>query len=296
MFFCYLDESGTPEIPGTSSHYILVGLSIPVKYWQKVEQDINSIKHKYGLHDKEIHTAWLRRRYIEQRKISNFDLLPIDKRIFEIEKYRRAELLRLQKVNNKQYSQTKKNYKETTDYIHLTLEERENFLLEIASAISGWNFATLFAECIDKISFDPRRSAMSISEQAFMQVVTRFDFYLLNCTKEMNEKQYGLLLHDNNLTVEKKHAELMKSFQKKGTLWKDINHIIETPLFVNSGLTNMIQLADLCAYAIRRYLENNENELFDLVFQRVDIKNGKRVGIRHFPGSGCNCVICQSHK
>lgn len=24
MYFCYIDESGTPEIPGTSSHYVIV--------------------------------------------------------------------------------------------------------------------------------------------------------------------------------------------------------------------------------------------------------------------------------
>ena len=88
----------------------------------------------------------------------------------------------------------------------------------------------------------------------------------------------------------------MKTFHEKGTVWKNISHIIETPLFVNSKLTGMIQIADLCAYALRRYLENNETYLFDLVFERADIKDQRRVGIRHFPGSGCHCKICQSHK
>ena len=85
-------------------------------------------------------------------------------------------------------------------------------------------------------------------------------------------------------------------FHDRGTLRKNINHIIETPLFVNSRLTSMIQLADLCAYAIRRYLENNETDLFNLIFELVDINNGRKVGIRHFPGSGCTCKICQFHK
>jgi hypothetical protein len=88
----------------------------------------------------------------------------------------------------------------------------------------------------------------------------------------------------------------MKKFHQRGTFWKSIPHIIETPLFVNSNLTNMVQIADLCAYSIRRYLENDETQLFDLVFERADMRNQKRVGIRHFPGSGCNCKICQSHK
>ena len=115
MLLCYIDESGTPEITGNSSHYILAGLAIPVHRWKEAELDINKVKQKYGLEHNEIHTA-------------------------------------------------------------------------------------------------------------------------------------------------------------------------------------MIQIADLCAYAIRRYLENNETDLFDYIFQRVDINNGRKVGIRHFPGSGCMCKICQSHK
>jgi len=43
-------------------------------------------------------------------------------------------------------------------------------------------------------------------------------------------------------------------------------------------------------------LENNENELFDLVFERADKKHQKRVGIRHYHHSDCKCKICQSHK
>jgi hypothetical protein len=296
MFLCYIDESGTPELPGNSSSYVLAGLSIPVNKWKEAEQDVNRIKRKYGLEQAEIHTAWLLRKYIEQSKIPNFDSLSRDKRIYEVDKYRKEELFKLQKRNHKLYKQTKKNYTETSNYIHLSLTERKQFITELTQTVSNWNYARLFAECIDKVRWDPHRSNISISEQAFEQVTTRFDFYLLNCTKELDEKQYGLLIHDNNDTVAKKHTELMKTFHGKGTLWKDINHIIETPLFVNSKLTSMIQIADLCAYAIRRYLENKETELFDLVFERVDIKEHKKVGIRHFPGSGCNCKICQSHK
>ena len=295
MVLCYLDESGTPEIPGNTSHYVLAGLAIPVNKWKDAEQDIYKIKKKYDLEYSELHTAWLLRKYIEQSKISDFNILTKDKRIYEVEKIRKAELLRLQKSNAKQYAQTKKNYRETSDYIHLTFDERKKFAIELAQTISEWSFARLFAECIDKIQFDPHRSDKSISEQAFEQVTTRFDYFLLNQTKNENQKQYGLLIHDNNETVAKKHTELMKTFFEKGTLWKDINHIIETPLFVNSKLTGMVQIADLCAYAIRRYLENQETELFNLVFKRVDTKNNRRVGIRHFPGIGCNCKICHFH-
>jgi hypothetical protein len=296
MLLCYIDESGTPEIPGNSSHYVLAGLAIPVHHWKEAEQDIQNIKIKYDLRGKEIHTAWILRKYIEQAKIKDFDNLPTDKRIYETKKIRNTELLRLQNSRSKSYNQTKKNYKETEDYIHLTYDERKKFILELAQKIASWDFARLFAECIDKITYDPLRTNNSIQEQTLEQITTRFEYCLENYSRTKHSKQYGLLIHDNNETVAKKHTDLMKQFHEKGTFWRNIPHIIETPLFVNSKLTSMIQIADLCSYAIRRYLEKNETELFDLVFERADIKNQKKVGIRHFPGSGCTCKICQSHK
>jgi hypothetical protein len=58
----------------------------------------------------------------------------------------------------------------------------------------------------------------------------------------------------------------------------------------------MVQVSDLCAYALRRYLENGEGELFDLVFKRADRKGGIAVGIRHFADLACGCKICDAHR
>ena len=107
---------------------------------------------------------------------------------------------------------------------------------------------------------------------------------------------YGLLIHDNNETVAKKHTLLMRDYHHSGTLWTKLNHIIETPLFVDSQLTSLVQVADLCAYAIRRYLENNDSELFEYIFKRADRKSGITVGIRHFASSSCKCKICAAHR
>ncbi len=74
------------------------------------------------------------------------------------------------------------------------------------------------------------------------------------------------------------------------------NHQVETPLFVDSQLTGMVQIADICSYALRRYLENGENELFDKVFKRADRRGKATVGIRHFTTDGCSCSICSGHR
>ena len=84
------------------------------------------------------------------------------------------------------------------------------------------------------------------------------------------QRNYGLLVHDNNETVERKHTLLMRNFHAKGTLWINIERIIETPMFVDSQLTSMVQIADLCSYTLRRYVENGEARLFDIIYKRAD--------------------------
>jgi hypothetical protein len=297
MYLCYIDESGTPEIPGNTSHYVLSGLTIPIDKWKQCDIQISNIKKKFNLENAEIHTGWILRKYLEQSKIPNFEKLSYSDRKYEVEKQRHTTLLNLQKTNKANlYKQTKKNYIKTNPYIHLTYDERMNFIREIASTISSWTFARLFAECIDKIFFNPSATPVSIDEQALEQIITRFEYFLKNLDKSTHGKTFGLLIHDNNDTVARKHTLLMKKFHNHGTFWVDIDHLIETPLFVNSELTGMIQLSDVCCYALRRYLENNESDLFEKIFDRGDRKNGACVGIRHFSSTACSCIICKSHK
>jgi len=48
MYFCYVDESGTSDFGDSSTHFVLVGISIPVWNWKECEDDITQIKAKYG--------------------------------------------------------------------------------------------------------------------------------------------------------------------------------------------------------------------------------------------------------
>jgi len=244
----------------------------------------------------EIHTAWLLRPIREQRQIQNFSNLDFTARRAAVQRHRAAELLRRQTGRNlKPYYQAKKNFKHTLAYVHLTQTERLTVLQEVANRIGGWGFARLFAECIDKIHFDPLRTGRSVDEQAFEQVVSRFHHYLTR-SQLPDDARYGLLVHDNNETMAKKHTDLMRNFHTQGTLWTRVDRIIETPLFVDSGLTRMIQLADLCSYALRRYVEKGESDLFSRIFRRADRVGAVAVGVRHFTAPGCACEICLGHR
>ena len=121
------------------------------------DRDIRNIKKKFDLQDEEIHTAWLLRKYWEQNQINHFNKFNRSQRRRAVETFRDRNLLRL-KLNHarrKSYKKTKKNYRNTKNYIHLTLEEHHNFVEEIAGCVANWGFARLFAECIDKFHFDP---------------------------------------------------------------------------------------------------------------------------------------------
>ena len=304
MHLCYMDESGTPEPTGNTSHYVLAGLSIPIYHWGDADREVSKIKKKYELENSEVHTAWILRPYYEQKLIPNFDSLSYSRRRMDVSSLRHQEILKCQRLGNKEkLKQLKKSFNHTDAYIHLSLLERKSLIKELAGCVSNWGFARLFAECIDKTF--PVNSNQKNDEQAFEQLVSRFEQFLDNISipnpKVPGQKTYGLLIHDHNQTVCKKHTDLMKNFHKNGTFWTEIKHIIETPLFVDSELTSMVQVADLCAYALRRYLENGEQELFDLIFARADRKPGMggtpgaTVGVRHFTRRVCSCIICSKH-
>jgi hypothetical protein len=293
---CYMDESGTSSIPGNTSHFVLVGVSIPIWHWRDADRDITNVLARYDLAEDEFHTAWLLRKYLEQSQIPNFAGLDRAARRSAIQRRRTAELLRLQRSPDAgPYRQTKKTYKHTEPYIHLTFAERLTAAQDVADAVARWGFARLFAECIDKVHFDPKRAGRTVDEQAFEQVVTRFDRYLTNIQEPGASQNFGLLVHDNNESVAKRHTELMRRFHQQGTLFGQINRIIETPLFVDSKLTRMVQIADLCAYALRRFVENREMNLFKRIFARADRVGSRTVGVRHFTGLGCGCPICDAH-
>jgi hypothetical protein len=229
--------------------------------------------------------------------VPDFDTLTRTERRSEVERLRRAELLRLQRSPSlgRQYRQTRKNYRHTEAYIHLRESERRQFIEDIADSVSNWGFSRLFGECVDKVHFDPLRTGRTVDEQAFEQVVSRFEQFLQAETSDPARREYGLLIHDNNETVARKHTLMMKRFRQHGTFWTQVSNIIETPLFVDSQLTGMIQIADLCSYALRRFLENGERSLFEKVFTRAHRRGTATVGVRHFSDNSCSCDICDGH-
>jgi Protein of unknown function (DUF3800) len=126
MYLCYVDESGTSDIPGSTSHFVLAGVSIPIWHWRNSDSSVYAILARYGLGGKELHTAWLLRPYLEQSGIPDFERLDWAARRAAVERERNTYLLRLQRTRNSvTYRQAKKNFANTQSYTHLTLDERK---------------------------------------------------------------------------------------------------------------------------------------------------------------------------
>lgn len=294
MYICYLDESGTTQKGDQSVNFVYAGLAIPANTWKEKDVAISALKAKHGLDGAEIHTAWLLRKYVEQAIITDFDKLSRNERVKTVEDLRIGELNKLDlKGDLKKKRERMKLYRETSPYIHLTLEERRVFIKEVCECISSWDDARIFFHAIKKEKYDPTLNNVGgIYEDAFCQVITRFQNFLENISKK-GPTVCGLLVSDNNESIQGKLTKLTRSFHKMGAFWRDIPNIVETPLFVDSKQTSMIQLADVVAYSMRRYFDVGESDSFHILKPRFGRHRGKMESGRHFtPQETCQCQIC----
>jgi len=294
MHLCYVDESGVPELNQGTTHFVLLGLSIEAWDWRNQDRAVSVVKRKFGLGDAEIHTGWMTRRYLEQEKIPNFTSLDWPARRSQVRAERDAHLIKIDALKGSSAArELRKYYRKTDAYIHLTLDQRKDCLRELADVIGAWGNARLFAHSIDKSSFGVAPPAIPPREEAFTHVVSRFDRFL---TDTGGQDTIGLLAHDHDDTASDRITQLMRQFHASGTMWGNINRIIETPFFVDSRLTVGVQLADLCAYATRRFCEKAETDLFDRIWPRFHRVGTRVVGIRHYVRNRrCACRICVEH-
>lgn len=294
MRICYLDESGVAELTGGTSHFVFLGLTIPAETWGAKDAEITRVKQRFGLRGAEIHAAWMARRFPEQEQIAGFELLSEPDRRAAVLAARDRHLINKAAVKGlAAVQEDRKNFRKTAAYVHLTRAERVEALRQIADGVGAWADCVIFADCIDKTSFRGLPPVTPPYEEAFTQVVTRFHRFLTDQVPQ----DIGLLVEDRNETMARRLTDLMRTFQARGTRWTaQIDRIIETPLFVDSGLTSIVQVADLCAYAARRFFEQGERDLFDRIVGRFHTVGGRLVGVRHYTGTRrCVCHVCQRH-
>lgn len=291
MYLLYLDESGVPERhPSQTSHYVLLGMAVHEGTWFALETRLTSVKQRWArgpVEDFELHAGWLRRPYPEQAQIPGFEGLGMEARYAAVTDLRDQAREGWPKLSGKDRRRERKYQRLTDPYVHLTLGEREQVIDDALDVVGTYRRGvTLFAEAIEKARL---ASGVNPLDQAFTQVVTRFERFL----RRRKEPHWGLLVMDHNQSTAKRFTTMLHRFQRQGARWGDIDRVIEAPFFVDSGPSSGVQATDVCAYALRRYLENAEKERFEKIFDKFDRTSTGLHGIRHYTAPGCPCIICR---
>jgi hypothetical protein len=158
--------------------------------------------------------------------------------------------------------------------------------------IGGSARVSLFGAAIHKAAVSPADPM----EYAFEQVCNRFDRFL-GRLHLANNTQRGLIILDES-AYETSLQGLTKNFRTLGHRWGRLYNFADVPFFVDSRATRMIQYADMIAYAMRRYYENGDAALFDIISHRFDAVGGVIHGLVHYTpaGAGCNCIFCRQRR
>jgi hypothetical protein len=138
-------------------------------------------------------------------------------------------------------------------------------------------------------------------------LVARFDAFLKRTDDWKLQKSprrsidNGLLVLDQDYSTEASIFNQFLDYRKKGHPWGRMRHVMDVPFFASSNRVSGLQLVDICAYAVRRYLDksaaagSHEKMNFQRIFHRFDRDNfGRLHGLRHYvPTGACTCLICQ---
>lgn len=242
MYLLYLDASGTADLSDTSQTvYVLLGLSLHEGNWFALENRVKTLKQRYMLPGVplELHAAEICRSIREQELIQDFDQLD--------RPTRRAQVLTLRAQRNRSLT-------DSDGCLHLTRAERTRLYEETLDLVGSHEQIRLFAEVVDKPYLFRVTGKRHTAGHAFEQVVSRFDTMLQVFDGASNRVNNGIIVADVDPSSDLMRT-LTETFRTQGHSWGSLQHVIDTPFFVDSKIVSGIQLADMCAYAVRRYVE-----------------------------------------
>lgn len=296
VYLLYVDESGvTNPHSSQTSHYVLLGLAVHVGTWFALTRRVRDLKKHYALDGEtdglELHAAWMLRAYREQSLIPSFTELSRRARFEAIKCWRSSrQTNEWPAQSTKEVHREKKDFRKTEAYVHLTREEREALYLGALRVVAEHRRGiTLFGEAIDKRHLP---SAVDAAEEAFTRLIDRFEIFL----QHHEENPWGVVVIDRDSATENRFARMLARLQQQDHSRGGVDRVIESPFFLDSRANAGVQVADLCAFSVRRYLENGEREQFETIFPRFFRKGDALCGLRHFTDGDCSCLICAAPK
>jgi len=307
MYLLYADASGAPELQDQSRHYVLLGLCMHEGTWFALNRRLQTLKSRYcpAGDDFELHVKQFAVSINEQGQIPHFEEMSWTDRRARVLQWREQRINA--EANPAHKVRLRNKYRMTEPFIHLTRLERSRLLEDALDLIGDHIGIRLFAEAISKSHPAVVAGHIDLVHQAFGQVVSRFDAFLqqrhrwkLESTPRASMDN-GLLILDQDYSTEAAVRHQFHGYRQHGHPWGPVRHVIDVPFFASSEQLCGLQLADIGAYGVRRYVDTNavpgshEERNFQRIFGRFDQDNrGRLHGIRHFVASGtCNCLICQ---
>ena len=175
----------------------------------------------------------------------------------------------------------------------LDIAEARGLLKAVLQVVSAsYQTTRLFACAIHKKSF-PGRDPVEV---AFEDLCKRFDLFLGRLRAE-GDSQRGMLILDKT-TRETSLQKLSREFRKVGTRWGELKNIADTPFFVDSRASRLVQIADHIAYSVFRRYNSGDAQYFDIIAHRFDAFDGIIHGLVHkqLLMTGCTCPACLSRR
>ncbi len=134
--------------------------------------------------------------------------------------------------------------------------------------------------------------------EAFEGIVARFNQFLIT-RHHAQDPQKGLVVVATS--AQKRHTSLRlnyRTYRVQGTRLGYIHNLPLIPLFAEADATRLLQLADLVAYALRRYYEHKDAYYIDPLWSAFFQKNGRYAGLYHRTAQyrTCTCPACLTRR
>lgn len=171
-------------------------------------------------------------------------------------------------------------------------QDRVDIIKRVLHVLDGaFDSTSIFAVAIHKASCY-RTDPMLVAYERISQL---FNNHLeMDC----NNKENGIIILDNT-SYETGLLNLAQEIRKTGNRIGNQNRsIVEIPLFVDSKVSRIIQLADHIAYAVFRRYEASDLNYYNVIENRFILKDGIVHSLYHrpSPNQNCTCPACITRK
>lgn len=133
-------------------------------------------------------------------------------------------------------------------------------------------------------------------ERTFEEQLLRFTQMLYRYNPGAREPR-GLVIADR-ARYETELQPIARRWRESGTRFTRLTRLVEVPLFVDSHLARLVQVADVVAHVVYRRYRDGVDPLFESLLPAFDAQDGVLHGLVHLtPGArSCTCPACLSRR